>query len=80
MKRDADQQHFWEFECAKWRGRVLRGPDAHYCCDWDFLPVDATTPEYSCCVCFSKTKWGRFVNRIYMAYFNFFERYNRGGF
>jgi hypothetical protein len=38
----------WEQECLKWRGRVLTGRYAHYCFDWDGLPVDETCPEWDC--------------------------------
>jgi hypothetical protein len=44
----------WEDDCLRWRGKVLTGTYAHYCYDWDFLPVDETTPEFSCCCCFSR--------------------------
>jgi hypothetical protein len=42
----------WEEDCMKWRGKVLTGKKAHWCCEWDFLPVDETTPEFECCLCF----------------------------
>lgn len=38
----------WEKDCLKWRGTVLTGRFSHWCCDWDFLPVDETTPEWPC--------------------------------
>lgn len=42
----------WEADCMKWRGRVLTGRFAHWCYDWDGLPVDETTPdEFECCGC-----------------------------
>jgi hypothetical protein len=41
----------WEASCMHWRGRVLDGKWAHECQDWDFLPVDETTDEWSCCNC-----------------------------
>lgn len=25
--------------------------DIHYCQDWDFMVIDATSPEYECCTC-----------------------------
>lgn len=59
----------WEIDCLKWRGRVLRGPDGHWCYDWDGLPVSAFTPEYSCCT-ETKTRWGRVCNWLYMLWFN----------
>lgn len=57
----------WVKDCVYWRGRILRGPDAHWCNDWDGLPIDATTPEYGCCSCYKKTLWGRIVNWAYMV-------------
>lgn len=36
-----------------WRGRILTGALAHWCFDWDFLPVDETTIEIESCHCFS---------------------------
>jgi hypothetical protein len=60
----------WKGEMQKWRGRSWRGPDAHWCYDWDELPVDAFTPEYDCCVCYPKSLLGRFCNWLYMKWFN----------
>ncbi len=40
-------------ESLKWRGRVLTGRFAHWCADWDELPVDETTPEWESCRCFT---------------------------
>ena len=40
----------WAHDCMKWRHRVLVGRLAHYCPDWDFLPMDETcTNEISDC-------------------------------
>lgn len=42
----------WNSDCLRWRGRKLTGRLAHYCDDWDGLPVDETTPhELCCCAC-----------------------------
>jgi len=41
----------WIEDCQRWRGRVLDGEFAHWCHDWDGLPVDETTPEFECCSC-----------------------------
>lgn len=38
-------------DCMLWRGRILTGDDAHFCWDWDGLPVDETCPEYETCQC-----------------------------
>lgn len=60
----------WINDCIRWRGKVLNGPDAHWCYDWDDLPVDAFTPEYDCCVCYKKTLLGKLCNWFYMLWFN----------
>ena len=62
----------WAADCIKWRGRILDGPDAHWCCDWDDLPIDALTPEYDCCTC-KKTLKGRIYNWLFMKWWNFQE-------
>jgi len=38
----------WKADCLKWRGKVLTGEKAHWCYEWDFLPIDETTPEWPC--------------------------------
>lgn len=38
-------------DCIKWRGRPLTGKFAHWCYDWDGLPVDETCAEFSACCC-----------------------------
>ncbi len=38
----------WIVECMKWRGRVLDGDHAHWCEEWDGLPVDETCREWPC--------------------------------
>ncbi len=60
----------WEADCMYWRGKVLRGPDAHWCNDWDGLPVSAFTMEYDCCH-EKKTLLGRICNWFYVLYWNF---------
>lgn len=42
----------WIAECTHYHGRVLVGKYAHWCSDWDFLPIDETCPEWECCVCY----------------------------
>lgn len=41
----------WNIDCLKWRGKVLKGNNCHYCPEWDFLPVDETCDEFDCCRC-----------------------------
>ena len=35
-------------DCIRWRGRVLNGDYAHWCPDWDGLPIDETCNEWPC--------------------------------
>lgn len=35
-------------DCIRWRGRVLRGHYAHWCPEWDDLPIDETCSEWPC--------------------------------
>lgn len=41
----------WKEDCLRWHGRVLRGWGAHWCWDWDLLPVDETVSEWGACTC-----------------------------
>jgi hypothetical protein len=43
----------WIKNCEHWHGKVLTGRYAHYCYEWDDLPVDETCPEFECCICFT---------------------------
>ena len=43
----------WEEDCLKWRNSVLTGKFAHWCSDWDGLPVDETTIEFEACTCYA---------------------------
>ena len=42
----------WTADCIAWRGRVLWGVLAHWCGDFDELPVDETCSEFEDCHCF----------------------------
>lgn len=44
----------WNEECMRWRGAVLTGKYAHYCWDYDGLPVDETSSEWPTCTCWEK--------------------------
>jgi hypothetical protein len=44
----------WLEDCERWIGRPLVGDKAHWCYDWDGLPVDETTTEFECCSCWNK--------------------------
>lgn len=42
----------WIDDCNRYYGRVLNGLHAHWCPDWDFLPIDSTCEaEIACCTC-----------------------------
>lgn len=43
----------WIEDCLEVCGKVLTGGKAHWCPDWDFLPIDETCPEIDGCVCYS---------------------------
>jgi hypothetical protein len=43
----------FETDCLHWRNRLLTGKLAHWCGQWDDLPVDETTIEIECCTCFT---------------------------
>jgi hypothetical protein len=45
----------WEEDCIQWRGEVLMGKRAHFCYDYDGLPVDDTTSEALTCTCYHGT-------------------------
>ena len=41
----------WIKDCVDCYGVVLTGKCAHWCPDWDFLPIDHTCGEFACCSC-----------------------------
>ena len=41
----------FEKECIRWYGENLTGNYAHYCPDWDYLPIDDTCVEFQSCTC-----------------------------
>lgn len=41
----------WAEDCLRWRGELLTGRYSHWCGDWDYLPVDETTSEFTACSC-----------------------------
>lgn len=42
----------WEEECMKYHGRVLEGDKAHWCPEWDYLPIDSSCEmEMESCSC-----------------------------
>ena len=44
----------WAEDCRYWRGKVLTGEKAHWCPEWDDLPVDETCREFKACNCFDE--------------------------
>lgn len=62
----------WETECIRYYGKVLRGPDAHWCADFDGLPVTAFTRSYICCT-EEKTLFGRICNYFYELFWGLIE-------
>ena len=55
----------WFRESKKWVGRILDGQYAHWCDDWDGLPVDETTKEFECCTCFKCSCGALMVPKAY---------------
>lgn len=41
----------WVRESYRWRGVPMLGKHAHWCPDWDFLPIDENSPEWPCPCC-----------------------------
>jgi hypothetical protein len=46
----------WMQDCMHWWGRILLGGHAHWCNDWDDLPIDDTCAEFECCTCYEDTE------------------------
>lgn len=44
----------WVTDCKRWIGITLTGKYAHWCFEWDGLPVDETSNEFASCSC----TWG----------------------
>lgn len=42
-------------QCLLEYGRTLHGGHAHYCNEWDGLPIDDTMPEFDACTCYNET-------------------------
>lgn len=47
----------WIQDCLEAYGDVLRGKKAHWCPDWDFMPIDETCDEIEGCTCEFKQKY-----------------------
>jgi hypothetical protein len=48
-----DGAEAFAIDSRKAHGRILTGRLAHWCPDWDNLPVDESTPEIDGCTCYS---------------------------
>ena len=42
----------WADSCLEWHGVILVGKYAHWCLDWDELPIDESCAEFMHCNCF----------------------------
>lgn len=42
----------WVQDAYSWRGHAMLGKYAHWCQEWDDLPVDETTEEWASCTCY----------------------------
>lgn len=41
----------WEKDCFRFWGKILNGTGAHWCAEFDFLPIDDTCAEVEYCTC-----------------------------
>lgn len=41
----------WVSDCIHWYGAVLTGYGAHWCPEWDYMPIDVTCGEIVACSC-----------------------------
>lgn len=55
MNVDQNQTTRWVDACDKSRGRTLAGIHAHYCIEYNDVPVDETCPEWPC-TCFEERR------------------------
>jgi hypothetical protein len=56
----------WAEHCQEWYGRILSGEFAHYCADWDDMPLDENVTEFACCTCYSGNQKARDIQESYM--------------
>ena len=47
----------WIEDSTHWWGRVLDGAFAHWCLDWDELPIDSTCMEIIACTCYDSPEF-----------------------
>ena len=48
MKEPSDD---WIVDCNHHHGKVLTGKYAHWCPEFDYLPIDETVTEFEYCLC-----------------------------
>lgn len=48
IMRLSDISKEWNEDAIRWRGSIMTGLHAHWCVDWDGLPIDETSLEYPC--------------------------------
>jgi hypothetical protein len=41
----------FDADCLQMHGKVLTGEKAHYCPEFDYLPIDETRHEFQYCTC-----------------------------
>lgn len=41
----------WDEDWKRWHGDRPHGQLAHWCDDWDGLPIDEDCMEFMCCTC-----------------------------
>jgi len=44
----------WHEDCLRWYNHILIGKLAHWCWDWDGLPIDEHCIELESCSCYTK--------------------------
>lgn len=48
-----ENENDWVTDCVHFHGKVLHGEKAHWCPDWDYLPIDETCFEFEVgCNCY----------------------------
>jgi hypothetical protein len=49
---NVDTSEDWIEDSIKYHGKILRGTYAHWCTEWDDLPIDETCVEFKSCTCY----------------------------
>jgi hypothetical protein len=44
----------WELDCKHYWGKTLTGEKAHWCPEFDDLPIDETCDEFKWCECYGE--------------------------